>query len=294
MEQLYKAAGTTRQAFHEWMKPGPREDARTDEAEVLVLARRIRKQYLPGASARTVHFFINKRPDVLENTLVGWGKHRFERLCLANGFRVVAKRFVPKTTQRGAFVFPNLIAGMTITGINQVWASDICYVFGAHGNLLGYAISLIDLYSRRLLGLAICRTMQAVETSMRVIRQAVKVRGKGPFKGLIFHSDGGKQYIYAPFLKALKKIGAGSSMAGNCLENGFAEAFNDILKNHVLNQFELNSFSQLKKQEGFILKTYNEFRPHGSLGKMTPIQFEQHLLSLQPYQRTKLLIKVID
>lgn len=294
MEQLYKVAGTTRQAFHDWMKPSSREDARTDEAEVLALARRVRKQYLPGAGARTVHFFINNRPDVLENTLIGWGKHRFEQLCLANGFRVVAKRFVPKTTQRGAFVFPNLVAGKTIDGTDQVWASDICYIFGAHGNLLGYAISLIDLYSRRLLGLAFCRTMQAVETSMAIIRQAIRARGKGPFTGLIFHSDGGKQYIYASFLETLKKIGAVSSMAENCLENGFAEAFNDILKNHVLNQFELNSFSQLKKLEGFILKMYNEFRPHGSLGKMTPIQFEQYLLSLQPYQRTKLLIKVID
>ena len=69
MEQLYKAAGTTRQGFHDWMKPSPREDARTEEEEVLAFARRVRKEYLPGASARTVHFFINNRPDVLENPL---------------------------------------------------------------------------------------------------------------------------------------------------------------------------------------------------------------------------------
>lgn len=257
------------------------------------MAWQIRRNFLPGSSAREVYFYIRDKHKHYDSLLFGWGKHAFEALCLVNGLRIVTKKFVPKTTIRGAFVFPNKIEGLLIRDINQVWVSDICYLFGANGTLVGYATSLLDLYSRRLLGLSFSQTMHAQVTSQEVLRQAFQIRTGTNLNNLFFHSDGGKQYIENTFLTTLKKNGIQSSMADSCYENAFAEAFNDILKNHMLFDLNINSFHQLKKQERFIKECYNCNRRHNSIQKITPCEFEKLLLTLQPCQRTELKIKVI-
>lgn len=257
------------------------------------MAWQIRKNFLPGSSAREVYFYIRDKHEQYNFRLLGWGKHAFEALCLVNGMRIVTRKFVPKTTIRGDFVFPNKIEGLTIWDINHVWVSDICYLFGTNGALIGYATSLIDLYSRRLLGLSFSQTMHANVTSQEVLKQAFRTRTTTQFNNLLFHSDGGKQYIETTFLATLKKNNIQSSMASSCYENAFAEAFNDILKNHMLFDLNFNSFHQLKKKESFIKDCYNFNRRHNSIQKITPCEFEQLILTLKPCQRTELTIKVI-
>ena len=271
MEALYLAAGLSRQAFHDWRQPSEHQQGRTPERLVVELARHIRKTFLPGSSAREVYFFIRNKQQATSAVLSGWGKHTFEALCLNNGFRIETRRFVPKTTVRGDYIFPNLIEGSKITDINRIWASDICYLYGANGGaLIGYATTLIDLYSRRLLGLAFSQTMHAAVTSCEVIRQAFVERPSPKMPELVFHSDGGKQYIESNFLKEIRAREIRSSMADSCYQNAFAEAFNDILKNHILYDLDINSFPQLKKPEAFVKHVYNHNRPHGSIGRLTP------------------------
>ena len=294
MESLYEVSGISRQAFHEWLLPGRREQNRTPPAQALALAEQARSEFLPGSGARTLYFFIrNKRPEY-SSRLSGWGKHRFEALCLSNGLRVETRRFVPKTTVRGDFVYPNRIEGLELDNIDQVWVSDICYLFSVDGKLLGYATSLLDLYSRMLLGLVFSQSMRACETAGPVLQQAFDARRKSLFEGLVFHSDGGKQYIEKHFVSALRQRNIESSMAESCYENAFAEAFNDTLKNHMLSSTPIHSFHQLKKMEGFLKHCYNHHKPHSALQNQTPIEFEQLLPNLQPCQRTKLLIKPIS
>jgi putative transposase len=294
MQQLYKAAGVSRQAFYNWLRPSEHQETRTPAPLVLEMARYIRKHFLPGSSAREVYLFIRKKHESYNSLLSGWGKHAFEAHCLTNGLRIEIRRFVPKTTVRGDFIYPNLIEGLKISDINQIWVSDICYIHGSNGHLIGYATSLIDLYSRKLLGLSFSQTMHAAVTSQAVIRQAFLERHTSSFDHLIFHSDGGKQYIERGFLAELRKKNIKSSMAENCYQNAFAESFNDILKNHMLADLDLNSFAQLKLHEQFIKKCYNFYRNHGSLNKRTPVEFEQLILLLQPDQRTSLEIRPIS
>ena len=136
--------------------------------------------------------------------------------------------------------------------------------------------------------------MHAAVTSQEVIKQALKVRNIARFDNLIFHSDGGKQYIEKIFLKAIRSRNIQSSMADNCYENAFAESFNDILKNHMLCDININSFVQLKGYENFIKHCYNYNRNHSGSLNLTPSEFEQHILTLQQCQRTILKIKVIE
>jgi transposase InsO family protein len=293
LEKLCEAAGITRQGYLAWAGQKAPGERGTPEEKALGLARSVRKGYLPGAGARELYRFIRKYP-TLDKQLIGWGKHRFEELCLDNGLRVKKIRFVPKTTQRGEFVFPNIIAGMEINDINTVLVSDICFVFGTPGKLVGYATTLMDVYSRFLLGLSFSQDMRAVNTSIPVLRQAFDHRGAFALKSAIFHSDGGKQYIHKDFLAALKGAEMKSSMAGNCYENAHAEALNDTLKNHMLVDVDINSFSKLKKTEQFIKYAYNRNKTHSGIGNLTPAGFEQMIGSLQTCQRTVLKIKPVD
>lgn len=293
METLYGIAGIPRQAFHQWMKPSRAAMERTPDDMVLDLAKHVRHHYLPGFSARMIYEFIRKKPEYSER-LKGWGKHRFEQLCLHNGLRIITPRSFIKTTQRGDFVFDNLIAGMEIDDINQIWVSDICYVFNHSHQLIGYATTLMDVYSRYLLGLSFSQTMRAIETSQAVIDEALAKRGIPKYHNLIFHSDGGKQYIETNFIKTLRAAGIRSSMADNALENGFAESLNDVLKNSYIVGIHVNSFKQLQDNREFIMYSYNHYKPHSGLKGWTPFEFEQQLKTLQPFQRTKLLIKHVE
>lgn len=289
MESLYRAAGITRQSFHEWMTPTKRQLQTTPEDMVLELARTIRGNYLPGSSAREVYFFIRKHKNY-STMLSGWGKHTFENLCLSNGLRIMSARFKPKTTIRGAYIFPNKIAGIHIDDINKILVSDISYIFNLSGQLVGYATSLIDLYSRRLLGLNFSKTMTAKDTSLAVIKQALAVRGNIEFKNTIFHSDGGKQYIAKKFIQLLRNRNIDSSMAENCYENPHAESFNNTLKNRILADLNINSFTQLKRKQKFIVNCFNHYKVHTGINRFTPVEYELYIKNLKPCQRTKLKI----
>ena len=311
MTLFFEIAGTSRQAFSQWKQPSVASMGRVSDAMVVEIATCIRKTQLPGASIRSVYEYIcEKKPD-LKALLKGCGKHRFERVCFAYGMRVEFKRFIPKTTVKGNFQFDNKIAGMELDGTVIILVCDICYIHGSNGKLLGYATLVTNLYTKLLLGLTFSRNMQSVETAHVVMYQAIKALKLKKLKRtkecsdpkgdtvIYFHSDGGKQFIEKKFLNMLADYGIESSMAGCCYENATAEAMNDILKNHMLPEFTINSFHKLKELETFILNCYNNNRVHGKLRhpltnkKMTPSAYANLISNIQPCQRTKLKVKAV-
>ena len=292
-EDLYDIANLSRQAHSQKKKRSLKVKPQTDEQQVLRLAKQIRKEHLPGAGARPIYKFIRAHDDY-NDQVIGWSKHSFERLCLDNGMGVITKKYIPKTTVHGTFAFDNKIEGLRITDINKVWVSDICYIFGCLGKLIGYATCLIDLYSRFLLGLVFSRTMKAKDTVIPLIRQAYAIRQIPRYEETYFHSDAGKQYIAADFIELLRQKNIASSMARSCYENPFAESFNDVLKNHLLYDINLKSFNALKRLEKFIKHTYNHNKTHSGIDGMTPAAFELKLPGISLSKRAELEIKMID
>jgi transposase InsO family protein len=261
MKDLYQIAGLTRQGF--W-KHQQRERERADKVRrVLALLHEVRSSGHAQMGCRTAYWKVRDRSPV--------GRDLFERIGLGHGFRLKRWRNKRKTTiGQTEEVCPNRVEGLEIKRMDQVWQSDICYV-PLQGKHL-YVVTIIDVYSRRLLALHAGRTLEAKETA-KALEMAIRARGGQVPDGCIFHSDRGKQYISKELKKVLKKHRFKRSMGKLPQENAYAERVQGTIKHQYLKGVAIDP---VRPQEALnrAMRLYNGSRPHQSLNYMTPIEFE--------------------
>ena len=172
--------------------------------------------------------------------------------------------------------FPDLLKrDFTATGPNCRWVGDMTEIPTDHGKL--YLATVIDLYSRRLLGAATGLHPDA-QLACDAIKMAVATRGgKQAITGVIFHTDRGSTYTSKAFTKLCRKLGIGQSMGrvGSCFDNAAAEAFFSSLEWEVLSR---HHFNNTRTAQTVVLEWcygfYNHTRRHSSAGMMAPITYE--------------------
>lgn len=215
------------------------------------------------------------------------GRDIFEQIGFANGFKLRPKRNKVKTTwgQR-VEVHPNLIEGLTLTGINQVWQSDIFYQ--KVGTEDYYGVTIEDVYSRRLLSLHMSKSLGAQE-NVKALKKAFRARGGQNLAKCILHSDRGSQYISHAHKDLLKSKEMKMSMCKMPQENAYVERIQGTIKNQYLSEFELTE-GNLSKLAQKIVTWYNEEKPHSGLKMKTPSAFEKSVEKLPKRQRPKEVI----
>jgi len=110
--------------------------------------------------------------------------------------RVKQKR-VKTTDSKHRFPrYPNLIKGMVVSRINQVWLADITYIRIRSGFV--YLAAILDAHSRRVIGYAISTGLETTLT-LKALRMAIAGRKPGP--GVIHHSDQGVQYASEEYIR---------------------------------------------------------------------------------------------
>ena len=173
--------------------------------------------------------------------------------------------------------FPDLVRrDFTATAANLKWCGDITEIPTAGGKL--YLATVIDLYSRRLLGAATSLHPDA-ELACEAIRMAATVRGgRTTIQGVIFHTDRGSTYTANDFTRlCADRLGIRQSMGrvGSCFDNAAAEAFFSTLEWEVLSR---NEFTDPSHARRVVLEWchdfYNPTRRHTSADMMSPIDFE--------------------
>ncbi|MBK8811967.1 MAG: DDE-type integrase/transposase/recombinase [Acidobacteria bacterium] len=88
-------------------------------------------------------------------------------------FKIERKRAYHRTTDsRGVTRFDNLIAGFELTGVNQVWVSDIAYY--RIGERFYYLTFIMDLFSRRIVGWRSRDNLMTEHTTLPAIRMAIR------------------------------------------------------------------------------------------------------------------------
>ena len=187
----------------------------------------------------------------------------------------IKHRYTVTTKSRHSHcIYPNFIKEKTVTGINQVWCSDITYIRILTGFV--YLAVIIDIYSRRIVGYALGRTLSP-ELTLAVLKMALATR---KIDHLIHHSDQGVQYASTDYTNLLKEYGIRISMfaKGNPYDNAFAESLIKTLKQEEVYLWQYETFSDVAERiPYFILDVYDRKRLHTALGYRPPEEFESLL-----------------
>ena len=192
------------------------------------------------------------------------------------------KQFKPVTTQSNhdLKIYPNLTENIKVTGLNQVWVSDITYI--RLPNEFIYLAAIMDIFSRKCIGWALGREINTLLT-LSALSMAISKRKVLGFVNLIHHSDRGVQYASNEYVEMLRSHGIRISMSrsGNPYDNAFAESFNKTLKVEEVYINEYETFEDaLKNIKHFIERVYNAKRLHSGIDYKSPNKFEQEILNI--------------
>ncbi len=162
----------------------------------------------------------------------GYCRGRYQARSLMRKLDLVVKtkrRFCRTTDSRHHYPVADnsLNRKFDVRAPNQVWGSDITYLWTQSGGL--YLAVVIDLFSRQVMGWAL-KPHRRTDLVLEALRMAYRARN--PDKGLIHHSDRGSQYASDAYQQALNQFEMTCSMSrkGNCWDNAVVERFFRSLK----------------------------------------------------------------
>lgn len=163
-----------------------------------------------------------------------------------------------------------------LTDINQLWVADITYIRLPRAFV--YLAAVLDAYSRRCIGWALARSIDA-RLPLAALKMALQSRRFQPGT-LMHHSDQGVQYACYDYVQVLEQhqIIISMSRPGTPYDNAKAERFMRTLKYEEIYLNDYESFAEvLSSMEHFIEAVYNHKRLHSAIGYLPPAEFEASL-----------------
>ena len=265
MSALCQMTGLSRAGYYRWRLP----PLRTPVAmEVRSQMQQVALQW-PAYGYRRITAELQRRGFDVNHK-------RVLRLMREDNLLCLRRRAFVVTTDSGHNlpVYPNLARGLRPDGINQLWVADITYI--RLRTEFVYLAVVLDAFSRRVIGWALGRTLEA-KLAIAALQMALEKRSPGA--GLVHHSDRGVQYAAAEYINLLQQQQARISMSrrGNPYDNAACESFMKTLKCEEVYRSEYRDLRDaLSSIAEFIEQVYNQTRLHSALGYVPPVEFEQN------------------
>ena len=204
-------------------------------------------------------------------------RQRISRIMKDLNLKVQMKRRYKNTTDsnHNLPIAPNILNRDFYANYpDEKYVGDITYIHTGEGWL--YLATVIDLYSRKVVGWSMDDTMK-VSLVNDALNMALKHRN--PPKGLVWHTDRGSQYASYSHKDLLQQHHIIQSMSrkGNCWDNAVAESFFKSLKSELVYQTYFYTKRQAKQEIfEYIEFYYNRIRSHSYLGNLSPSTFEEN------------------
>jgi putative transposase len=201
---------------------------------------------------------------------------RTQRLMKKLGIKsIIIKKYRPSSSKMKIEEQENILKrDFKATTINEKWVTDITYIHTIKDGWC-YLASVMDLYSRKIIGHAMSKSIDTT-LALQAVKNAVKLQR--PTRPLILHSDLGCQYTSSAFKEYIlsSKIIAHSFSGKGCpYDNACIESFHASLKKeevYLVKYFDYDA-ARLAIFE-YIESWYNRKRIHSSIGYISPQKCE--------------------
>lgn len=159
--------------------------------------------------------------------------------------------------------------------MNECWSADFMSD-ALWGDRRFRTFNVVDDFNRELLAIEVDFNLPAARV-VRTLDRIAATRGY-PLK---LRLDNGPEFISVTLAGWAEQHGVTLEFIkpGKPMQNGFIERFNRSYREAVLDMFVFQSLDEVRQQTELWFKEYNEERPHGSLGDMTP---REYLLTQMP------------
>jgi putative transposase len=156
---------------------------------------------------------------------------------------------------------------------NVTWCGDITEIVTWEGKL--YLATVIDLFSRRLIGWAVAEHCRA-PLVCDALKMAIATRG-GIVAGVIMHTDRGSQYTSRAFVELCcrNRVRQSMSRSGSCLDNAAGESFFASLKTELVYRIVLVTKARAGRELISWFDRYNRIRRHSHCAFRAPITYEK-------------------
>jgi len=152
----------------------------------------------------------------------------------------------------------------------EVVVSDLTYLKCA--GRWHYLCLLLDLHGRKIIGSAIGRKKDAmlVRTAFYGVQEDLR-------NIEIFHTDRGSEFKNQVIDEIIKAFGITRSLSakGAPIDNAVAESMYNIIKTEFSYDEDFIDFQELELKWFDYVNWYNNVRIHGSLGYLTPIEYQE-------------------
>lgn len=263
LRELCRLLGYTPQAYYQYERLSGKRLLRE---ELLIQQVLLYRKHQPRIGSRKLLVLL---APFMQAHSVHVGRDSFFELLRSHGLLIRKRGKRPRTTfsMHRFRKYPDMFKTTAVTGIEQVWVSDITYIRVGGG--FAYLSLITDVYSRKIVGYALSGELSARGT-VAALEMAIAQRSSSQ-KPLLHHSDRGVQYCSEGYVKLLtnNNIAISMTQSGDPRDNAIAERVNGILKDELLLPV-FRTFAEATRGVASAIDVYNHQRPHSSVDMLTP------------------------